>query len=119
MLRLVLRLPTAFIMIGIGILGREAEVDFIISLMGTLGRPVEVAFIKFGITPGTRLVAVDRMISGINNLGLLADVAYINPGITRNAFRAGFLNHSFHTSSRPFGTFHVGCNANLMKHMFL
>jgi|LauGreDrversion2_6_1035139.scaffolds.fasta_scaffold454372_1 hypothetical protein len=37
--------------------------------MGTLGRPVEVAFIKFGIT---RLV-VDRMIYGIN-VGRLADV---------------------------------------------
>ena len=78
MLRLVLRLPTAFIIVGIGSLGREAE-DFI-SLMGTLGRPVEVAFIKFGITPGTRLVAVDRMIAGINNLGRLADVAYIKAG---------------------------------------
>jgi hypothetical protein len=49
--------------------------------MGTLGRPVELAFIKFGITPGTRLVAVDRMISGIN-LGRLADVAFIKAGIT-------------------------------------
>jgi hypothetical protein len=67
-------------MVGLGILGRDAEVDFIISLMGTLGRPV-VAFIKFGITPGTRLV-VDRMISGINILGRFADVAFIKDGIT-------------------------------------
>ena len=67
---------------GMGIFRLDAEVAFIIDLVGTLGRLADVAIIIVGITPGTRGPDVAFIIAGIKSLGRLADVASISAGIT-------------------------------------
>ena len=73
---------TDFIIAGMGIFRLDADVDFIIDLVGTRGRLADVATIIAGITPGTRGPDVAFIIAGIRSFGRFADVASINAGIT-------------------------------------